>query len=139
MILGYLLRESEDHCLVACLLLFFALMLHFVVNDVGLRDSLVGLPRAVKTSWGGDYISFKQGDRYGAGMLEIQPDWGDVPSNWVVYFAVENCDSTLEKAKSLGATVEMQPMEIDDVGRFAIIKDPQGAYLTVIQMRETAS
>jgi hypothetical protein len=37
-ILGYLLRESENHGLVACLLLFFALALHFGVNDVGLRD-----------------------------------------------------------------------------------------------------
>ncbi|MGF1459585.1 MAG: hypothetical protein ACFBSG_11220 [Leptolyngbyaceae cyanobacterium] len=37
-ILGYLLRESENHGLVACLLLFFALALHFGVNDVGLRE-----------------------------------------------------------------------------------------------------
>lgn len=37
-ILGYLLRESENHGLVACLLLFFALALHFIVNDVGLRE-----------------------------------------------------------------------------------------------------
>ncbi|MEM6255113.1 MAG: hypothetical protein AAF821_19535 [Cyanobacteria bacterium P01_D01_bin.156] len=36
-ILGYLLRESENHGLVACLILFFALALHFLVNDVGLR------------------------------------------------------------------------------------------------------
>ncbi|MEM9120234.1 MAG: hypothetical protein AAGD09_20455 [Cyanobacteria bacterium P01_F01_bin.56] len=38
MILSYLLRESENHGLVACLILFFALALHFVVNDVGLRE-----------------------------------------------------------------------------------------------------
>lgn len=37
-ILGYLLRESEEHGLMACLLLFFALALHFFVNDVGLRE-----------------------------------------------------------------------------------------------------
>ena len=37
-ILGYLLRESENHGLINCLLLFFALTLHFVVNDVGLRE-----------------------------------------------------------------------------------------------------
>ncbi|MEM9161625.1 MAG: hypothetical protein AAGC54_00975 [Cyanobacteria bacterium P01_F01_bin.4] len=36
-ILGYLLRESENHGLTACLLLFVALALHFIVNDVGLR------------------------------------------------------------------------------------------------------
>ncbi|NJO18878.1 MAG: hypothetical protein HC838_00730 [Spirulinaceae cyanobacterium RM2_2_10] len=37
-ILGYLLREAEDHGLINCLLLFFALGLHFLVNDVSLRE-----------------------------------------------------------------------------------------------------
>jgi uncharacterized membrane protein YkvI len=38
MILGYLLRESENHGLVACLLLFVVLGLHFLVNDLGFRE-----------------------------------------------------------------------------------------------------
>lgn len=37
-ILGYLLRESENHGLAKCLVLFCALALHFVVNDAGLRE-----------------------------------------------------------------------------------------------------
>ncbi|MGD1854913.1 MAG: hypothetical protein ACFB2W_11755 [Leptolyngbyaceae cyanobacterium] len=37
-ILGYLFQESASHGLVACLILFFALALHFVVNDVSLRE-----------------------------------------------------------------------------------------------------
>lgn len=37
-ILGYLLRESEAHGLLACLLLFVALALHFIVNDVSLQE-----------------------------------------------------------------------------------------------------
>lgn len=37
-ILGYLFHESEDHGLTACLVLFVALALHFLVNDVGLRE-----------------------------------------------------------------------------------------------------
>ncbi|MEO0455294.1 MAG: hypothetical protein AAF152_01760 [Cyanobacteria bacterium P01_A01_bin.114] len=37
-VLGYLFRESADHGLLACLLLFIALALHFIVNDVGLRE-----------------------------------------------------------------------------------------------------
>lgn len=38
LILGYLLQESEEQGLAACLLLFFALALHFVVNDVALWE-----------------------------------------------------------------------------------------------------
>ena len=37
-ILGYLFRESENHGLIDCLLLFVVLALHFAVNDVGLRE-----------------------------------------------------------------------------------------------------
>ncbi|MEM8806096.1 MAG: hypothetical protein AAGF01_08725 [Cyanobacteria bacterium P01_G01_bin.38] len=37
-ILGYLFRESANHGLVQCLLLFVALALHFIVNDIGLRE-----------------------------------------------------------------------------------------------------
>jgi hypothetical protein len=37
-VLGYLFRESEDHGLIACILLFVTLGVHFVVNDLGLRE-----------------------------------------------------------------------------------------------------
>ncbi|MEO0869729.1 MAG: hypothetical protein AAFY17_15090 [Cyanobacteria bacterium J06642_11] len=37
-ILGFLLWEAEGHGIVACLLLFFALALHFLVNDIGLQE-----------------------------------------------------------------------------------------------------
>lgn len=37
-ILGYLFHESGGHGLVACLLLFVVLALHFLVNDVNLRE-----------------------------------------------------------------------------------------------------
>jgi predicted enzyme related to lactoylglutathione lyase len=83
---------------------------------------------------GGDYTEFLLGDKSGAGLIEIQSDWGDVPPNWGVYFAVENCDATLEKATSLGGRVDMPIMDLQDVGRFAVLQDPQGAYFTVIQM-----
>lgn len=36
-LLGYLLRDAENHGLLACLLLFIALALHFTVNDHALR------------------------------------------------------------------------------------------------------
>ncbi|MGD1860840.1 MAG: VOC family protein [Leptolyngbyaceae cyanobacterium] len=87
-----------------------------------------------KNAQGGDYIEFQMDDKSSAGMLEIQSDWGDVPPNWVVYFAVENCDATVEKAQALGGQIEMPPMDIANVGRFAILQDPQGAYFTVIQI-----
>ena len=83
-----------------------------------------------------EYTEFYQGERRAGGMLEIQKEWGPVPPHWTVYFAVENCDVTLETAKSLGAKVTIGPVDIDNVGRFVALEDPQGAHFSVIQLLE---
>ena len=52
---------------------------------------------------------------------------------WLSYVAVQSCDQTVEKAKRLGATVTAPPMDIPDVGRFAVTLDPQKAAIAVLQ------
>ncbi len=81
---------------------------------------------------GEEYIVFYNGDQMAAGALQIQKEWGEVPPNLAVYFAIKNCKTTIEKAKGLGGIVEVEPMEVKDVGQFAVIQDPQGAYLSAI-------
>lgn len=85
------------------------------------------------------YTSFKDGDQMRAGMLPIQEDWGPVPPYWSVYFAVEDCDATVEKAQSLGAKVLNPPMEVEGVGRFSVLQDDQGATFSVIQLESPPS
>ena len=48
--------------------------------------------------------------------------------------AVEDCDATVKKAQSLGGTVLNGPQDIAQVGRFAIVQDPQGAVFGVIKL-----
>ena len=81
-----------------------------------------------------EYTSFTVGERMNGGMMQIQPDWGEVPPNWTVYFAVANCDGTAAKVTELGGRVIMPPSDIPNTGRFAIIQDPQGAVFQIIQM-----
>jgi uncharacterized protein len=50
-----------------------------------------------------------------------------------VYFAVADCDQTVENAKTKGANVMVPPMDIPNVGRFSIMSDPQGAMFAVIK------
>jgi predicted enzyme related to lactoylglutathione lyase len=88
----------------------------------------------MKGALGEEYIEFFKGDRPVGGMMEIKEEWGEVPPHWAIYFAVEDCDATIEKAQSLGGKVEVQPMEVKNVGRFAILLDPQGGHFAVIQM-----
>jgi hypothetical protein len=79
------------------------------------------------------YIEWKHGDRSIGGLMEIQKDWGGVPPHWLVYFQVESVDRSVEKAKTLGATLTMGPQDIPDVGRFAMLHDPQSAAFYVFQ------
>jgi predicted enzyme related to lactoylglutathione lyase len=83
---------------------------------------------------GFDYTAFSVGENPNAGMMKIREEWGEMPSNWGVYFAVEDADATAEKAKSLGGAVANPPQDIQNMGRFAVLQDPQGAYFTVMHM-----
>jgi len=51
----------------------------------------------------------------------------NVPPHWLPYVAVDDVDASAKKAVSLGGKVLGQPMDIPEVGRFAVVADPQGA------------
>lgn len=75
----------------------------------------------------GDYTIFKQGDAMAGGMMQCQQK--GLPTHWLAYVTVENVDATAASAKKLGAKIVVEPMDISDVGRIAVLVDPQGAAL----------
>jgi predicted enzyme related to lactoylglutathione lyase len=83
-----------------------------------------------------DYTIFRQGERMTGGMMAIPSEWGPVPPHWLVYFAVADCDAAAAGAERLGGTVTSPPMDIPSVGRFALIRDPQGAVFAVIKFAQ---
>jgi len=56
-----------------------------------------------------------------------------VPTMWTPYVCVDDADATVARAKELGAMVVVPPSDIPDVGRFAVIGDPQGAAIAVLR------
>ena len=56
-----------------------------------------------------------------------------LPTHWMVYFAVADCDATVARAKALGGTIHVEPMDTP-VGRMALIGDPGGAVCAVIKL-----
>ena len=81
----------------------------------------------------GPYHVLKIGDASVGGIMGKPPGApAGMPSMWGCYVTVDDVDKTLAKAKSLGGTVLMEPMEVKGVGRMAVIQDPQGAMLSVI-------
>jgi predicted enzyme related to lactoylglutathione lyase len=55
------------------------------------------------------------------------------PHAWLPYVQVASADATVEKAKKLRANVIVPPTDIPGVGRFAILLDPQGAAIGLLQ------
>jgi predicted enzyme related to lactoylglutathione lyase len=55
---------------------------------------------------------------------------GVVP-HWLPYIGVRDVDATAAAAQRLGGSVVKPPADIPDVGRFAILRDPQGALFAI--------
>ncbi|MCA8913285.1 MAG: VOC family protein [Planctomycetes bacterium] len=85
----------------------------------------------------GGYNMIMVGDKSVGGAMDISaPEFGGMPSCWGYYIDVENCDDTVERAKGLGAEVLREPGDVPEVGRFAALKDPTGAFFNVIALKQ---
>jgi uncharacterized protein len=83
-----------------------------------------------------DYTVFQNGDRVIGGAMKSPVE--GMPSYWLVYFDVDDTDATVQTARGKGATIMVEPTDIPEVGRFAVITDPQGATFGVIKSIERA-
>jgi predicted enzyme related to lactoylglutathione lyase len=110
--------------------------LELMANDVSKAKSFYGklfdwqmedmpvenLPTPDKT-----YTVIKVGEGTGGGLMKNPMP--NAPSSWLAYVLVDDVKKSVEKAKSLGATVMKDKTEVKDMGSFAIINDPTGAML----------
>ena len=82
----------------------------------------------------GAYHEFLAADGSVGGMLPITAEMGDVAPNWLVYFAVADCDATAARIQTLGGGIVRPATTIPDVGRFAVVHDPLGAVFAIIAL-----
>jgi predicted enzyme related to lactoylglutathione lyase len=81
----------------------------------------------------GDGITYSMMQIGGKDVAAISPqpqqqaDAG-VPPVWNSYVSVESADAAADAAQKLGATVHAPAFDVMDVGRMAVIQDPQGAF-----------
>jgi hypothetical protein len=86
-----------------------------------------------------NYTEFHVGNRGIAGMMPMDASTpAAIPNHWLVYFAVDDCDAAAERVGDLGGEVTMQPMDVPP-GRFALVKDPQGAMFGIIARHPAAA
>ncbi|MDN5767925.1 MAG: VOC family protein [Humibacillus sp.] len=86
------------------------------------------------------------GFRYSIATLDSDPDRPvsgvgaipseaptDLPSHWMPYFAVADCDRSAARVSELGATVVQPPLDTPN-GRVALVAGPQGETFSLMQM-----
>jgi uncharacterized protein len=115
-------------------------------NELSTRDTekakafytALGWNAQTDSEMGMEYTQFMVGDRSVAGMMAMNPDMpAEVPSHWMVYFAVDDADAAVERIKAAGGNTVTDLMDIS-VGRFAVVTDNQGAPFAVIKLTEAS-
>jgi predicted enzyme related to lactoylglutathione lyase len=76
--------------------------------------------------------------KYRAGGLMALPedDASATPPHWIIYIGTSDVDGTVAAAEKLGGKVLKSASDIPNVGRFAVLSDPQGAAFAVFTPAE---
>ena len=96
----------------------------FYGNLLGWSVEDAGMP-------GFDYRIAKSGEDMVAGMLA--PQGPNAEPLWMIYVTVTDCDKAVKAVAKAGGAVHQEPTDIPETGRFAIVADPQGATLGILQ------
>ena len=78
----------------------------------------------------GGYRMFLNDGKMVAGL---GPGQEGMPTYWTTYLAADDADKTAEQVKANGGAVFVEPMDVMDAGRMAILADPTGAVFGVWQ------
>jgi uncharacterized protein len=65
------------------------------------------------------------------GLMALPAESSASPPHWLIYVGTANVDATCSQAQGLGARVVKPAADIPNVGRFAVLSDPQGATFAV--------
>ena len=93
------------------------------------------LPWKTQPSGMPDYTLWVAGKTQTGGLM-AQPEsarQAGVPPSWLIYIGTPDVDATAAAAERLGGKVLKAPADIPNVGRFAVLADPQGAAFAVFK------
>ena len=98
--------------------------LDFYENALGYTHQEFPMPH-------GTYYVLQNGEQGRGGVMKAPRS--DIPTMWLQYVAVEDCDAALARAQQNGATLMGEPIDAEGVGRFGIFRDPLGGMMGVIK------
>ncbi|MBV9924154.1 MAG: VOC family protein [Acidobacteria bacterium] len=73
--------------------------------------------------------------RHVGGIFKMGPEFGQTPSHWMAYVAVDDVDARAAQVAELGGKVCVPPTDIPNTGRFSVITDPTGATISLITLK----
>ena len=76
------------------------------------------------------YTMWTAGDQPLGGVMKMEAR-EQAPPHWIGYIYAPDVDATVKQAQSLGGGVIVPGTDIPNVGRFAILTDPQGAVFAI--------
>ncbi|MEK7724197.1 MAG: VOC family protein [Acidobacteriota bacterium] len=87
-----------------------------------------------------EYLEYNNPGSYPMGgifkMTQEMCGEGEIPPpHFMNYIHVDNVDEIASKAFEIGGKIVSPPMDIPNVGRFAIIQDPTGATFSVLTLK----
>lgn len=75
----------------------------------------------------GTYTIISSNGNMVGGMMEMSgPRFGGIQSHWLGYVAVDDIDKRVQALKDAGGSVMREPWDVENVGRIAIVADPEG-------------
>lgn len=80
-----------------------------------------------------EYYVLEHGDQQLAGIMQIDPAWGDFPPHWIVYFGVKNADDAVAAIKQNGGKA-LSKIDDSPFGRLAAVADSQGAQFKIVEV-----
>jgi hypothetical protein len=80
----------------------------------------------------------KLGERTVGALFQMGSEQAGMPPHWSAYVAVASADQAAKQAATLGARIVMEPFDVMEHGRMAVIQDPQGAMVALWQAKEHA-
>ncbi|MFT4542596.1 MAG: putative enzyme related to lactoylglutathione lyase [Planctomycetota bacterium] len=84
-----------------------------------------------------NYTMVKNNDKDAGGFMPMDgPQFEGIPAHWMVYFATADCDATAALVAENGGAIMVPPTEIP-VGKFSVLRDPQGAGFSIVTLAPT--
>jgi uncharacterized protein len=86
------------------------------------------------TALGAPYTLVKSGGQYIAGISKTRrPQPGQPVSQWLSFMSVASVDRAVEQTRAAGGSVVAGPLDLPNVGRGAVVLDPEGAPLGLLR------